>query len=89
MSKVFLLTGSARGLGRQIAEAFESQEIGYYGGHVMILETTTFIYYGPDAEAMFRVLEPRLAEEPLCRGARVTIRQGDRRREVLLPRPVM
>lgn len=76
-------------IGRQIAEVLESPEIGYYGGHVMILESTTIIYYGPDAEAMFRVLEPRLVEEPLCRGARVTIRQGDRHREVLLPRPVM
>ncbi|HEV2198250.1 MAG TPA: tetratricopeptide repeat protein [Bryobacteraceae bacterium] len=76
-------------IGRQLADVFESQEIGYFGGHVMILETTTFMYYGPDAEAMFRVLEPRLVEEPLCRGARVTIRQGPRHREVLLPRPVM
>jgi len=32
--------------------------------------------YGPDADALFLAIEPVLKSNPLCHGARVTIRSG-------------
>jgi tetratricopeptide (TPR) repeat protein len=75
---------SAR-LSRQLSDAIETQNLGSYGGHVAIPESTTLIFHGADAEAMFRVLEPILTSEPMCAGARVTIRQGEGHRELVMP----
>jgi hypothetical protein len=55
---------------------------------VAIPENTTLIFYGPDAEALFKVLEPSLIDEPICAGARVVIRQGVTNREVVIKRPL-
>ena len=38
-------------------------------------ETTVFLY-GPDAEQMFARIEPVIRDYPLCKKARVVIRQG-------------
>jgi tetratricopeptide (TPR) repeat protein len=40
------------------------------------LETQIFLY-GPDARALFEVIAPVLLGYPLCRGARIELRQGD------------
>ena len=41
---------------------------GYYVSQIAVPENTTLIFYGPDAEALFRVMEPSLASEPLSAG---------------------
>ena len=54
-----------------------------------IPESTTLMFYGKDGEVVFRAIEPVLASEPICQGARITVRQGERQREVFLPGRVM
>ena len=54
---------SAR-LGDRLSEAVEQQNAGYYSGSVIILETTTLMFYGADGEALFRAVEPVLLGEP-------------------------
>jgi tetratricopeptide (TPR) repeat protein len=81
--------GAAARLGEQLAEAVGENHLGFYGGHVVIPESTTLMFYGEDGEALFRVTEPILRSEKLCAGARVTIRQGGKHREVILPSRVM
>jgi len=72
-------------LARRLSEEVQPREVGYSGGWVAIPENTALFFYGPDAEALYRVLESTLMVEPLCSGARVVIRQGSRHREVVLP----
>lgn len=66
-----------------------SQNAGLGGGSVTIPESTTFMLYSNDAEALFRAIQPILASERICEGAIVTIRQGGEVREVVLPGTVM
>jgi len=63
--------------------------VGHYGGYVMIPESTTVMLYGADAEALYASVESFLRKDPLCAGAKITIRQASRRREVFLPTRVM
>jgi hypothetical protein len=56
---------------------------------VTIPESTTLMFYGKDGEAVFCAIEPALASEPMCQGATVTVRQGEKQREVFLPGRVM
>ncbi len=72
-------------LANRLANEMEEKDIGFLGGSVTIPESTTLIFYGSDAELIFRSFEPNLRSEPLCSGARITIRQRDRHREVILP----
>jgi tetratricopeptide (TPR) repeat protein len=76
-------------LGRRLADVLEDQGIGYYGGHVVIPETTTLMFYGSDAEAIFGAMRPLLLQEPMCGGATVTVRQAGKHREVFLPGRMM
>ena len=76
-------------LERRLSDALDEQGTGYPGGRVIIPETTTLIFYGDDAEALFQTVEPILAANPLCAGARITLRQAGQHREVFLPAPVM
>jgi tetratricopeptide (TPR) repeat protein len=73
-------------LAERLSEEVQAQDAGYYSGWVAIPENTTLIFYGPDAETLFKVLEPSLASEPICAGARVVIRQSDMNREVVVKR---
>jgi hypothetical protein len=41
------------------------------------LEETSLYFYGPDAEQMFRQLEPLLLTLPICENARVVLRHGN------------
>jgi len=72
-------------LGRQLTEVLEAKNVGWLAGRAAIPESTTLIFYGPDAEALFQALEPTLRSEPICAGARVTIRLRDGQRELVLP----
>ena len=40
-------------------------------------EETSLYFYGPDAEQMFRRLEPLLLTLPICQNARVVLRHGN------------
>jgi hypothetical protein len=73
----------------QLSDVLEQQANGFYGGRVTIPETTTLMFYGDDAEEMFRAMEPILVHEPMCGGAKVTVRQGVWRREVHIRGRVM
>jgi tetratricopeptide (TPR) repeat protein len=79
----------AQKLGYHLMELVKEEQTGSYGGHVVLPESTVLMFYGPDAEALFQVMKPTLLAEALCQGARVTIRQGAKRREMMLPGPVM
>lgn len=63
--------------------------VGRYGGTVATPESSSVMFYAPDAEVLYRALHATLSAEPLCRGARVTIRQGSSQREFILPGTVM
>lgn len=76
-------------LAMKLSEALRDEEVGSYGGRVMIPESTTLMFYGADAEILFRRLEPILAAEGICAGGRVTIRRNSSYREVFLPKKVM
>jgi hypothetical protein len=76
-------------LRQRLLDALLPGDLATSTGYVAIPETTTLMFYGKDGEAMFRALEPVLLEESRCTGGKVTIRQSDRHREVLLPGRVM
>jgi hypothetical protein len=63
----------------------EEQQAGDLSGCVSVPGATTLLFYGRDADALFRALEPRLLSNPVAAGAVVTIRQGETKREVLIP----
>jgi hypothetical protein len=64
-------------LENQLVEALDKSGVGEYDGNEFGPETVTLFLYGPDADALFRVIEPVLTAYPLCSGARVVVRQGD------------
>jgi hypothetical protein len=76
-------------LGKRLTEVLEVKNVGWYAGQLTIPESTTMIFYGSDAEALFHELEPTLTSEPICAGARITIRQRDGQREVIVPSRLM
>ncbi len=71
-------------LENRIEEILSADEQGELDGHETGPENTTLFLYGADAEALFRAVEPVLRDYPLCRGARVTIRQDGRERQAVL-----
>jgi tetratricopeptide (TPR) repeat protein len=72
-------------LENRLEEALEISRLGELDGHETGPESTVLFLYGSNAEALFRAVEPLLLDYPLCRGARLTIRQGDQERRVVLP----
>jgi tetratricopeptide (TPR) repeat protein len=70
--------------GRQLGDQAAASETGFFSGSVTIPEAVTLMLYGPDAEALFRTVEPTLRSDPLSRSARVTLRQGSHTRELTL-----
>lgn len=72
-------------LGRRLKEVLEASNLGWYAGQLTIPESTTMILYGPDAEILFQAIEPTVRGEPICAGARITIRQRDGQREMIIP----
>jgi tetratricopeptide (TPR) repeat protein len=71
-------------LTKSLKDLLRSHNAGEYGGDVRIPEATTLLLYGPDAEALFQLVEPVLSSHPLCIGAAVRIRQGKTHRELIL-----
>jgi len=78
---------NTRLLAARLSKEVREQNAGYYVSQIAVPENTTLIFYGPDAEMLFRAMEPSLASEPLSAGANVLIRQGAMRREVVMARP--
>ena len=72
-------------LGRRLKEVLEANNLGWYAGQLTIPESTTMIFYGSDAEILFQAIEPTLRSEQICAGARITIRQRDGQREIIVP----
>lgn len=71
-------------LENRLEEVLEFGGQGELDGHETGPENTTLFLYGADAEALFRAVEPVLRGYPLCQGARLTIRQGDQERRMVL-----
>jgi hypothetical protein len=66
----------------QLRNAICDAGVGEYDGHEVAVDGSDgfFYMYGPDAEALFRVISPMLAAPRFMRGAQVTLRFGPRRR---------
>ena len=45
-------------------------------GHEFGRESTRLFFYGADARALFAAIAPILRDSPLCRGARISVRDG-------------
>src|SRR3990172_475221 len=61
----------------RLSEILEDQGLGTVDGNNIGMDGTATLYlYGPDAERMFRAVEPALRDYPLTRRARVEIRAG-------------
>jgi tetratricopeptide (TPR) repeat protein len=73
----------------ELAEAAKRRHAGFCGGTVTIPESTTLMFYGEDAEALFHAMQPILSNEGICEGAMVTIRQGKEVKELVVPGSVM
>ena len=69
----------------QIGTILARQNAGKYGGRAMIPESTTLWFHGEDSEAMFAAMEQYLSDHAVCAGAVITIRQGQRVREMVIP----
>jgi hypothetical protein len=69
----------------QLADAARVRNAGFCAGTVTIPESTTLIFYGDNADTLYRSIELILANDHLCKGATVSIRQGKKVREVLVP----
>ena len=60
----------------QLIEAINTHRVGEFDGNEMGNRETTLFTYGPDANKLFAAMEPVLRAYPLCKNARVVIRQG-------------
>ena len=67
-------------LGDQIQRALAEAKVGEYDGHAIPADGSEgrYFVYGPDAEAIFKVIAPVLASSPLTSKATVTLRYGPR-----------
>jgi hypothetical protein len=73
----------------ELGGVLEERLLGELDGNEIGPEEAVLFMYGPDAEAMFSGIEATLRAYPLCRNARVVIRQGPSgapEREIRLPR---
>jgi hypothetical protein len=75
-------------ISEQLAGILAEKDAGFYGGRVVIPESTTLWFYGADAEAIFQAMEKFLKDHLICAGATVGIRQAGKMREVVIPQPV-
>ena len=63
-------------LNERLFEQIERSGAGEFDGNEIGEGAATLFAYGPDADRLFSVMEPILAEYALCRNARVVIRKG-------------
>jgi hypothetical protein len=68
-------------LGDQLQLAITEAKVGEYDGHAIPADGSEgrYFIFGPDAEAIFKVIAPVLETSPLMRGAQVTLNFGPRR----------
>jgi tetratricopeptide (TPR) repeat protein len=78
----------ARNVADQITTILETRNLGFFGGRVVIPESTTLMFHGGDAEEMYRAMELLLKDHAIFAGAAVTIRQGSNLRVVMIPQTV-
>jgi tetratricopeptide (TPR) repeat protein len=76
-------------LADRLSTAAQEDDTGFYAGRVSIPESTTLMFYGEDAEALYRVLKPVLDDYLIAEGARIVIRQGSHLREASQPSRAM
>jgi hypothetical protein len=57
-------------------ELLTTSKVGMFDGNEVGDNTLTLFLYGPDAELLFRHIEPVLRADEFCRGARAVIRWG-------------
>jgi hypothetical protein len=69
-------------LGDQLEAAIAEAKVGEYDGHAVPADGSEgrYFVYGPDAEAIYKVIAPVLEASPLMRGATVTLHYGPQRR---------
>ena len=60
----------------QLIQAIETNSPGAFDGNEIGDGVATLYTYGPDANRLYEVIEPVLHAYPLCRNARIVIRQG-------------
>lgn len=67
-------------LGDLIQAAIAEAKVGEYDGHALPADGSEgrYFIYGPDAEAIFRAIQPVLEASPLMRGATITLHFGPR-----------
>lgn len=79
--------GKIGALAKRLSEAIRNQDAGRYSGWLAVPENTTLIFYGSDAERLFAVIEPLLAVDSLCIGARAIVQQDGAHRAIAVGRP--
>ena len=60
----------------QLIDVIQKNGVGEFDGNEAGEGVTTLYTYGPDADALYRAMEPVLIAYPLCRNARIVIRKG-------------
>jgi hypothetical protein len=65
-------------LGDKLRLAIVEAKVGEYDGHALPADGSEgrYFVYGPDAEAIFKVIAPVLKASPLMRGATITLHFG-------------
>jgi hypothetical protein len=68
--------------GDQLQNAITEAKVGEYDGHAIPADGSDgrYFIFGPDAEAIYKVIAPLLEASPLMRGATVTLHYGPRKR---------
>jgi hypothetical protein len=60
----------------KLYEVMDNSNVGEFDGNEIGKGTATLFFYGPDANQLFRGVEPILKGYPMCRNARVVLRKG-------------
>ncbi len=60
----------------QLIEAIQKSRAGELDGNEVGDKETTIFTYGPDADRLYKAMEPVLRSYPLCQNARIVIRKG-------------
>ena len=67
-------------------QLFDKNTIGEYDGHEIEMNNAdgSYFFFGPDANAIFEAIEPILKEYAFLKGARIIIRNGDAKENLLI-----
>lgn len=60
----------------KLTEVIERTNVGMFDGNEIGGDETVLFMYGPDAELLFKHIEPILRDDEFCRGAKAIIRLG-------------